>query len=369
VTDASTTGAAIATKKLSERLLDLAIGEILNSLLRTLVGKALAVVFMGFVAAAPFCVTQIRDYELVVLRKWGERIEGQIEPGLKWYWPFINTIHRYDIRPRLIEMNKKEQSYSGVGAQSRDGWQVGVQTFISYTLDRKKWQAVDDNFGSDDTEATRQQIEARIKLEVRNAIQNLMPQYGMDYLLDHRSELVRNIYVTLGLSDEMKPGSQEIVASDGSRVPFEVKIPSPLPIERLNQVGVVIGSIGIQFDTPPAFDELRQEGAESRTKAELANQKATQLAREQKVAEERAKLSKIEASARAEAELTLLRVREQMSPAAAFVEKWDGKLPQIITGLDVAGQQMLGALIRSRVADPIDHVTASSPKVESQKAE
>src|SRR4051794_24087840 len=70
--------------------------------------KAGVVIMAAFIAAAPICVTQIRDYDLVVLRRWEKRVDGEIEAGLKWYWPFINTIHRYDTRPRMIYIKEQD---------------------------------------------------------------------------------------------------------------------------------------------------------------------------------------------------------------------------------------------------------------------
>lgn len=326
--------------------------------------KAVIAFVAGMAALSPFCVTQIRDYDLVVLREWGKRVNGEIPPGLKWYWPIINSIHRYDIRPRMIEIRERDQDGSehlaGIGALSRDGWQVGVVTSISYTLDRDKWQAVDDNFGSDDSETTRKQIESRIKVDVRHAIQNLMPQYGLEYLLDHRSELIQNTYVTLGLSNSPNPGTQQTVDPKGDLMPFEVRIPHPLPIEPLSRVGIVLKSLAVQFETLADFDKLQRESAISRTKSRLAVERAEQFRREQQVAEEEAKVLKIEAMGKAEAELAILRAKQQVSPATTFFEKWNGKLPEVILGSDAGVQQVLGELIRSRVTGSVPSSTGNA---------
>lgn len=302
-------------------------------------------------ALSPWCVTQIRDYDLVVLRKWGRRVEGEIPPGLKWYWPVINTVHRYDARPRPIKINEKDETthLAGIGTQSREGWFVGVSTDIVYTLDRDKWQAVDDNFGSDDTEETRRQIESRIRVSVRSAVQNLMPQYDIEYLLDHRNEMLHNARVVLGISQGAISGTQTIAGPDGNQIQVEVKLPSPLPIP-LSEFGVQIKDLAAQFNTLPEYDLLQKETAGYRSKARLAIERAEHLEKEQKVAEEEAKLRKIEGIGKAEAELAVLRAKQQISPMISFIEKWNGKLPEVLAGLG-ATESVVSDLIASRIVD------------------
>jgi hypothetical protein len=358
-----------AWKKIADWLMDLGI-DLSAPKIAHLVGsiaiKLALVAVAGIAALSPLCVTQIRDYDLVVLRKWGKRVEGEIPPGLKWYWPVINTVHRYDIRPRAIQIDSKgETNLSGIGTQSREGWPVGVITDITYTLDRDKWQAIDDNFGSDDTEETRRQIENRIKIEVRYAIQNLMPQYDLEYLLDHRSELLQNAYVELGLSNDEVPGTQQTTAPDGKQEPFAVRLLKPLPIQRLSEVGVLIRSLAVQFNTPSDYDALQKKSATDRTAAKLARERADQLKQEQKVAEEEAKVRKIEAVGKAESELAVLRAKEQVSSMISFLEKWNGKLPEVVTSSPVA-ESIVNELVSSRALDRVSQNKA--PQADQKEA-
>ena len=337
---------------------------VFNALLAKVALKASVLLFAALVAASPFCATQVKDYELVVVREWGKRVEGAVNPGLRWFWPMMNTIHRYDTRPRMLELCKSygEGEPLGVGARTRDRWHIGVLTTIHYTLDRAMWREVDDNFGSDDSQQSRKQIEDRITAEVRHAIQNLAPQYDMSYLLAHRAELIQNTLATLQITSDAASGTQ----TDDKNIPLKVTLPEPLPAQRLKQVGINIKYLTMQFDTPAEYDKQQNEIAVVLGEARRSQEELAQVAQQKKLAEAKSELQNIESKSKAEAELELLKVQQQAPAIFSFLQRWDGHLPEFMGGSDALSAQLFDHATQmsatpKRPAKTADSVQPSTP--------
>jgi len=239
----------------------------------------------------------------------------------------------------------------GVGSETLDNWHVGVMVSLQYTLDRKMWKKIDDTFGSKDSDETRRKIEKRIEGEVTNAIQTLMPQYDLEYLLDHRTDLEKNVALMLGL-----PGDWET----GPAV-HPIFRPSSPPGGSLKDIGITVVWMAFQFDTPPKYDQEKNQIAFNRLAQEEADTRASQLRHEQAAAKEKLEVSRIEAESNSESALAMLRVTEGVSPTTAFIQKWNGNLPQILVSSGVT--DLIGDLIRLRdLAGPNENPTTAQSK-------
>lgn len=325
------------------------VNALFNAVLAKLLIKATLLIFAAIVVATPFCVTAVKDYELVVVRKWGKRVDGAVEPGPRWFWPIQNTVHRYDTRPQHIELKGafSPGEPMGIGARTRDRRHVGLVTTIHYTLDSENWEAIDDNFGSDDSAESRQQIETRIVSEVRHAIQNLVPQYELEYLHSHRGELIHDVLFTLELTNTEEPGSQ----TDMDDQPIIIVPPTPLPIERLQAVGIVIKYLEMQLDTPDGFEQEMDELAAIEADEKKATAKAPQLVQEKLVAAAEQEIANIWARASAEHELEMLQAKSQAAPLTSFLDKWDWRLPQVIVVGSDTSPDLVNDLLQSHIGE------------------
>lgn len=320
------------------------IGRVLRTIIiAKLFWKAALVILASFTVLSPFCVTIVHEYELVVTETLGDVKSDLAErPGLHWYWPFINRVYRYDIRPKIYQIIKPvepEDEKLGIGMRTLDGWHAGAIVRIRYHLNKEKAEAIVANFGDRDSAEARRMIEEAIDLQVRSAVQSLAPKYVLEHIRANRTEFANNVLYILGYPVEPITSSQKVVSQDPEGNVTEkltpVEIPKPIfgddiHGDRLADLGIEITFLEIEMDTSSQYEEKMQlladlvlEEAHEIRKQRLVDLQLRSVDRETELEEKRIaqKANEIE---------ILLRARDGVSPFTQFCDRWDGKLPNTI---------------------------------------
>jgi regulator of protease activity HflC (stomatin/prohibitin superfamily) len=313
-----------------------------NSIIAKLIIKA---VVGGFIAISPFCLTIVNEHQLVTVSRLGKLNTTFTESGLHWFWPLIDTVHRYDTRPVIFNIDladkseKDSEQLLGIGAQTKEGWHIGVVVHTSYTLDKSKALRIIETFGEDDTQESRAAIASRLDSEIKHAIQNLTPQYNINYILTHRDELGNNAQAVLGLFDKNK--ADEINVRNGSKI----SLPLPLkPNTTLNDIGIKLDHISFELNIPKAYQAERNKAALFQEQSATYSQQLNTLEKSKAAKEKELEIANQETRKKAETQAyvleTLNQQRRNTPKFIAFFEKWDGKLPQVVTN-DSAISSML----------------------------
>ena len=317
--------------------------RILDSIMAQLILKAIVLVFSGAVVLSPFCLTKVTDHELVMISNMGRIDPMPAESGLKWFWPFIDEVKRFDTRPIDYHIdsydanesdlppggknNSDNEKFRGIGAETKDGWPVGVVTHILYSLDKSKGLNIVQTFGLDDSDEARQAIERRIDVEARHAIQNLVPQFELTYLMTNRDELGQYALSVFGLSN-VAPGNGK-----------KINIPKPLyPTTTLNDIGIVIKYISFELDVPGSYSNERMKAARSIERIKTLKNRDKELAEEEEVKKKELALESLAEIENAKSEAEAIRIindeRSKVDETALFIEKWNGVLPSTIASDD-----------------------------------
>ncbi|MEM6736881.1 MAG: SPFH domain-containing protein [Bacteroidota bacterium] len=299
------------------------INSLFNAFLAKLVLKAIGLITAGAVVLSPFCVTQVTDYELVMVHRWGKINETPVTPGLKWFWPIIDKIHRYDLRQRniIIDDNTADTlagGIAGIDIETRDKYHAGLTVSVYYELDRSRGKTLVEKYGADDSEEARVLIERRVEDEVRYALQNLCPQYNLGDIIKNRAAIIHNAMYLLGFQNNYltKQTSSKNDSTLGyviNHLPeYDISIPGPMmEDERLPDLGILVRYMRLEVHTPQIY--------ESRNNSELI-------------------LLELEIEAQQEikrAQIDSIKVGinkynyEQLSKLGKmyFLDQWDGKLP------------------------------------------
>lgn len=319
------------------RVLDAALTTLIAKVLLKLLGLALA----AGIISIPFFYRTVHDDELVMMKRWGALVETPVAAGPAFFLPFIHSVHQYDAKPASFEIKPSngDDDIKGIPAQTRDMWRIGVQVQVFYKLNKSQGKAIVDNFGADDSDKARKLIELRILAEVSHAIQNLVPQYSIQYLLAHRAELEHNVLVVLGLARDHDYGTQ---VDDAGR-PIPVVPPNPLPWERLAHVGIDLNVLATSFELPKEYhDERSRLAAVIAERAHIVESRKTvqERIRMQNDNLELAKLADVLAVTEAKTHAAVREAKlqaEKGSPINVFLGKWNGMLPQtLVTGENLA---------------------------------
>ncbi|WP_299442551.1 SPFH domain-containing protein [uncultured Aquimarina sp.] len=288
--------------------------RVLNALLNAVVAKLIVklgiLFFGGLIILAPFCVTQVKDYELVMVHRWGSLKQTPVKPGLKWFWPIMDKVHRFDLRQKNITLTDRHDNsgIEGIDFETRDKYHAGFIASIHYTLDKSKGKVLVDAYGAKDSEETRKLIETRIEDEVRYSLQNLGPQYNLSDIIQNRAALIHNALFTMGFkktsltkkSDNLKSGIKDHLPD------YQITIPGPMmDDERLPDLGIIIKYMRLEIYTPETY--------ESKNKVELSLLELDDY--------EKNELKRAEIKSKSMEEL-------KKGALIYFLDKWDGRLPE-----------------------------------------
>ncbi|MEL6638816.1 MAG: SPFH domain-containing protein [Bacteroidota bacterium] len=276
---------------------------IINAALGKVLLKLLLILFGGALISTALFVTQVQEYELVMVHRWGRLLKTPAEPGLNWFVPWMDKVYRYDTRLSQVYIDGKEGNYSKIPVETRDKYLTDVIVSVHYRLNKDKGRAIVENFGSTDSKEARIKVEERIEDEIRYAVQNLCPQYELRYLIQNRSLLIDNCLYLLGF--EKDPFSVQDSIVKVIPPPYEVIIPGPMPGERLAGIGIEINYIQIEFEPPPTYSAKRDLSTSLKEIEELA----------------------IRDSAEVRRLLYRLGALEEIPIELLFMDKWNGALP------------------------------------------
>mgnify|MGYP001801747019 FL=1 len=124
---------------------------IINAALGKVLLKLLLILFGGALISTALFVTQVQEYELVMVHRWGRLLKTPAEPGLNWFVPWMDKVYRYDTRLSQVYIDGKEGNYSKIPVETRDKYLTDVIVSVHYRLNKDKGRAIVENFGSTDS--------------------------------------------------------------------------------------------------------------------------------------------------------------------------------------------------------------------------
>lgn len=96
-----------------------------------LFGFAILVAFIVFVLSSTLFT--VKEYERAVKFKFGEFVGEEIEPGLHWKLPFINTIRKFDVRIQTMDSDSE-------GYLTKNNQELIIDSFVKWRIrDVKKY--------------------------------------------------------------------------------------------------------------------------------------------------------------------------------------------------------------------------------------
>jgi len=116
-----TCGESIMENRKCKQLLRVTLEAFIGRMISSLLVKAVIAIGVISVSLSYAFVDTIRDDELVMLQRWGALQHAPVEPGLRWFWPIMDKMRRYDTRPRKITVTDEYQSqeYNGIASLTK----------------------------------------------------------------------------------------------------------------------------------------------------------------------------------------------------------------------------------------------------------
>ncbi len=245
--------------------------------------------------------------EVGVVKTWGQ-VTGQLNPGVSFINPWVDSLTKYDTKVRSKDLT--------FASYTKDAQAIDVIVEVQYELPRENAMSVVSQFGNYDA------LEGKIGNVTEERIKVVLSQLSAMSLMETRSELSTNAMA-------------EVQELEGTFF--------------INFVSVIVKDV--------SFSDAFEQSVEQKMTAEQAALKAEQ---DKKTAIINAEKDKEVAALRAEQEVLVaqgeaeaMRIKKDALSSMPdayiqqlYLEKWDGKLPQIVTegsGLMIAPDLEEGA--------------------------
>lgn len=243
-----------------------------------------------------FCGIKILDTtEIGVVKTFGE-ISGTIDGGLNFVNPITDTVEIYDLRVHV-----KDASFA---SYTKDAQPVTAAIEYQYELEPSAAMQVATQFGNYEI------LETKLANVVEERAKIVFARYGAMPLLENRSNLSAEVRAEVELLEQNFP---------------------------VNFTSVVVRDIDFS-DAFEAAVEQKMQAEQNALRAE--NEKKEAITRAEQ-AREVAAINAEAAIAAAEGEAKALEITRQALEnmpdtwvAQLYLDKWDGKLPQFMTGSD-----------------------------------
>lgn len=289
-------------------------------------GKFMAfVVIASITTVAGLAFTAVRADELVVATSFGRIIDGPLQPGIYWYWPYFNTIQRYpSIREFLLITEKRVEGGTvytealmeeGIGVSTKDHVPVTVVLELSYQIlrDRTILERFIQNWGLANADRAIEKLEKIIADRCRSAARSVLEQADLATIEKNPVDCSSKILVA---------ATQRIVVEGHAEFG-----------EPLADIGVSVLSLGYRLRVDPEVKKARAAQAAAReTQVSRLLTIESEHAVDMRELELRAKLQ----SAQLEEARAARQVFES-SPESApqsvrlkALQKWDGRLPGVL---------------------------------------
>ena len=249
-------------------------------------------------------ITIIDQTEVGVIRTFGE-ITGTIDSGLNFINPLINKVTTYDTKVRSVEMI--------FASYTKDAQPIDVIVEVQYDLPRDRVMTVASSFG------TYEVLEAKLRNVVEERIKVVLSRQSAMSLMETRADLSSDAYIEVSnLSTDFPIHFTSVIVKDVAfSDAFEQSVEAKMTAEQ--------AALKAEQDKKTAVIEAQRDKEVAVTSAEA---RAAQ-----------AELNKQTAITNAEGEAEALRILREALEAMPdtyiqqmYLEKWNGNLPQIVTG-------------------------------------
>ena len=252
------------------------------------VGVIVILVFVLFFGSMKI----VDQTEVGVVKTWGQ-ITGQLNPGINFIYPWIDSVTKYDTKVRSKELT--------FASYTKDAQPIDVIVEVQYELPRENAMSVVSQFGNYEA------LEGKISNVTEERIKVVLSQLSAMSLMETRSKLSTNAMIEV----------------QNLETTFFI-----------NFVSVIVKDV--------SFSDAFEQSVEQKMTAEQAALKAEQdkktslinAEKDKEVAALRAEQDILAARGEAEA----MRIKKDALSSMPdtyiqqlYLEKWDGKLPQIIT--------------------------------------
>lgn len=265
-------------------------GSFFKSLSRTII---IAVIIILAVMISTLSFAVIDEGFIGVKYQFGKIVDTNLNAGLNFKIPFVQTIKTVDVREQMYEMN--------TSAYTKDTQTVeNLQVKLNYIYDKAAIGDIIRNIGI-------QNVETKLIIpQMQASMKNAIGQVRAEDLVQNRSSVQEKI------EDNLR--------------------------ESLGQSGIIVVSFAMEnLDFEDGFEEsIRAKVA--------AEQQALTMQNKTKEKEELARQKIIEAQAEAESEkikadaqaYSIAVIQEQLNQSPEYidyqqVQRWDGKLPQVMS--------------------------------------
>lgn len=121
-------------------------------------GTVAVIAFIAFLLQSTLFT--VREYERAVKFKFGEFVGDEIEPGLNWKWPLINTVQNFDMRIQTMDSDPE-------GFLTEENQELVIDSFVKWRINDIKQYFVSVS-GSTQIAETRlaQQVNSSLRSEV-----------------------------------------------------------------------------------------------------------------------------------------------------------------------------------------------------------
>lgn len=223
--------------------------------------------------------SQINSGEVGVKRVLGKVQSDVLQPGLAFYTPFVTSVYRIPVREQQFETTTE--------AYTKDTQTAGITFTILYSVKNESAATLFVELGAD-------WADKLIKPMVVSNLKDVVGQFTADELISKREEVRRKIQAHV--------------------------------TEKLAQRGVIVTQV--EF-TNIDFDDAFEAAVRAKV---VAVQKAAEARNKTVEVEEQAKQKVISAEAEAKSIEIQSKALEnnQGIVGLRFIEKWDGKLPQVM---------------------------------------
>ena len=263
--------------------------NVFKSISKGVVVAAIVLLVVVF-ASMSFCV--VDEGYIGVKYQLGKIVDTNLSAGLNFKVPFLQTIKMVDVREQMFEMN--------TNAYTMDTQTVeNLYVKLNYVYDRSSISEIIRNIGIENVESK------LIIPQLQSTMKNEIGQVKAEDLVQNRAAIQESI---------------------------ETKLRDSLALSGITVVSFAIENID--------FEDGFEESIRAKVAAE---QQALTMQNKTKEKEELARQAVIEAEAEAESErikadaqaYAIERIQEQLSASPEYiqlqqVEKWDGKLPQVM---------------------------------------